>query len=212
MSFLQPQWNSADNNYVIDTTQSLRAASYVPVCIDTSGSTTFIDMDAVHNTTVQVLHSLITEGEKNKWFTKLPSHEQLMKRVRHTFSALAAAENNSSFLQTLLMTPKMITFVWTPTTLESAVPAESPKMAFEDSDEEGDSDSELEEIDVKESELPPVELVSDAKRNQEEYLLTRLRAARARVEEEHLRMQYFEQTGRMPPDSDEEEDSEQEDE
>jgi len=211
MSFLQPQWNSADNNYVIDTTQSLRAASYVPVSIDTSGSTRFIDMDAVHNSTVQVLHNLISEGEKNKWFTKLPSHEQLMKRVRHTFSALASAENNSSFLQTLLMTPKMITFVWTPTTLETPVPAEAPKMAFEDSDEE-ESDSELEEFDVKESELPPVELVSDAKRNQEEYLLTRLRAARARVEEEQLRMQYFEQTGRMPPDSDEEEDSEEEDE
>jgi hypothetical protein len=47
-------------------------------------------------------------------------------------------------------------------------------------------------------------LTDDAKETQEEYLLTRLRAARARVEAEQIRMQYFETTGRMPPDSESE--------
>ena len=49
-----------------------------------------------------------------------------------------------------------------------------------------------------------MELVDDAQETQEQYLLTRLRAAKARVEAEQIRMQYFEATGRMPPDSEDE--------
>jgi hypothetical protein len=72
------------------------------------------------------------------------------------------------------------------------------QIAF-DSDSEGSSVGD--EVEVTESELPPVELVDDSQQTHEEYLLTRLRAAKARVETEQIRMQYFEATGRMPPDS-----------
>jgi hypothetical protein len=97
------------------------------------------------------------------------------------------------------MTPKQVTLVWTP---RVAVPekAAAPQMYLEDSEEEG----ELNEI--VDSALPPVALKENAQQTHEEYLLTRLRAAKARVEAEQIRMQYFEATGRMPPDSDEDED------
>jgi hypothetical protein len=75
-----------------------------------------------------------------------------------------------------------------------------PQISFEDSDEE----TEDEKVDIPESDLPTMELVDDAQETQEEYLLTRLRAAKARVEAEQIRMQYFETTGRMPPDSESE--------
>ena len=42
-----------------------------------------------------------------------------------------------------------------------------------------------------------------------QYLLTRLRAAKARVEAEQIRMQYFEAMGSMPPESDEDEDEDE---
>jgi hypothetical protein len=82
----------------------------------------------------------------------------------------------------------------------------APPLYIDDS--EGD-DSESEpgtEPDISESNLPPVALTDDTQQTREEYLLTRLRAAKARVEAEQIRMQYFETTGRMPPDSESEED------
>jgi hypothetical protein len=211
MSFLTPKWDSAQNNYVIDVTEALQKATQVGAGKDNTGSTVFRDGDRVHNTTVEVLHRLIDEGETNKWFTKLPSHEQLMKRVKHSFSSLGNSETNTAVLERLLMTPKLITFVWTPTTVKVSKPSLSrpPPMQFEDSDDEGLTS----EPEVSDSNLPPVELVNDAKRVHEEYLLSRLRAAKARVEEEQIRMQYFEATGKMPPESedeDEDEDTEEE--
>jgi hypothetical protein len=154
--------------------------------------------------TADVLHTLISEGSENKWFTKLPSHEQLLKRHQHRFSSLADREKNFAFLDYILMTPKTLTLVWSLITVKPQAPPQAPpKLEFEDS--EGELDSEPE---VSESDLPPVELKDDSKVTQEEYLLTRLRAARARVEAEQIKMQYFETTGRMPPDSEDEEDDE----
>jgi hypothetical protein len=211
MSFVTPKWDSTQNNYVIDVTEALQKATQVGAGKDNTGSTVFRDGDRVHNTTVEVLHRLIDEGESNKWFTKLPSHEQLLKRVKHSFSSLGNSETNTAVLERLLMTPKLITFVWTPTTVKVSKPSLSrpPPMQFEDSDDEGLTS----EPEVSDSNLPPVELVDDAKRMREEYLLSRLRAAKARVEEEQIRMQYFEATGKMPPESedeDEDEDTEEE--
>ena len=203
MSFITPKWDTTQNNYVIDLTQSLQKSSQVPAGKDTSGSIVFLDSDRVHDTTVEVLHTLIDEGEKNKWFTKLPSHEQLMKRVKHSFSNLGSPETNAAFLERLLMTPKLITFLWTPTTVKQMV--KPPPMQFEESEDEGL----MSEPEVCESNLPPVELMDDRRRMREEYLLTRLRAAKARVEEEQIRMQYFEATGKMPPESEDEEDEDE---
>ena len=203
MSFVTPKWDTTQNNYVIDVTSSLQKSSQVPAGKDTSGSIVFLDSDRLHDTTVEVLHHLIDEGEKNKWFTKLPSHEQLMKRVKHSFSNLGDPETNTAILERLLMTPKLITFLWTPTTVKEA--AKPPPMEFEDSEDEGL----MSEPDVCESNLPPVELMDDRMRMREEYLLTRLRAAKARVEEEQIRMQYFEATGKMPPESEDEEDEDE---
>ena len=200
MAFVSPKWDSAQNHYSIETTSDLRATMRSAINRNNVGSTVFSDTDDVHDRTVEVLHSLISEGSQNKWFTKLPSHEQLLKRVRHTFSSLGDSENNMAFLQTLLMTPKQLTLVWTPITVKES---EAPPMYFEDSDGETESD-----VEVEDSALPPVSLTDDVKLTQEEYLLTRLRAARARVEAEQIKMQYFETTGKMPPDSDSEEDSE----
>jgi hypothetical protein len=166
----------------------------------------FKDDDELHDVTVDVVHDFIEEGEKNKWFTKLPSHEQLMKRVRHTFISLATAENNKAFVHSVLMTPKTFTMVWMPTTVKP----EEPLLQFEDSDCEEDKgiDGLESEPEVSESKLPPVELRDPMSQTKEEYLLTRLRAARARVETEEIKMQYFEATGKMPPDSESEEDDE----
>jgi hypothetical protein len=120
-----------------------------------------------------------------------------MKRVRHTFLRLAKENENAAILNTLLLTPKQITLVWNP----AIQIVSNPQIAF-DSDSEKSSDGD--EVEVAESDLPPVELVDDLQQSQEEYLLTRLRAAKARVETEQIRMQYFEATGRMPPDSESE--------
>jgi hypothetical protein len=201
MSFISPRWDATEAHYIIETTPKLKSSSRLPIGLNSSnGSTVFLDDDAVHNVTVDALHSLIDEGAGNKWFSKLPSHEQLLKRHQHRFSSLADREKNFAFLDTILMTPRTLTLVWSLITVK---PAEVPKMEFEDS--EGELDSEPE---VSESDLPPVELKDDSKVTQEEYLLTRLRAARARVEAEQIKMQYFETTGRMPPDSEDEEDDE----
>ena len=199
MSFNSPKWDAKESQYVIDSTEALKTKSQLAIGLNSSGSTVFLDEDKVHNITVEVLHSLISEGSENKWFTKLPSHEQLMKRHQHRFSSLADREKNTAFLENILMTPKTLTLVWSLITVKAKV----PQMAFEDSEDELDSEPEVEE-----SDLPPVELKDGSKVTQEEYLLTRLRAARARVEAEQIKMQYFEATGKMPPDSEDEEDDE----
>lgn len=206
MSFLTPKWDTVNSYYVIDLTPTLRDSTHVEASRDTSGSTVFTDNDAVNAVASEAIQSLITEGDANKWFTKLPSHAQLMKRVTHSFSSLASASQNMAFLQTILMTPKTLTFVWTPTTVKNA---SQPQLAFDDSDVESDMES---LPDVADSNLPPVALKSEAKQTQEEYLLTRLRAARARVEAEQIKMQYFETTGKMPPDSETEGEDDYEDE
>jgi hypothetical protein len=193
--FLQPKWNATEAHYVIETTAEFRSGSddFAPVKRDTSGSTVFTDEDQVHNITDDMVQSLIDEGASNNWFAKLPSHEQLMKRVRHTFAKLAAEKDTHAVLTTILMTPKALTFLWTPTAIDSA-----PAMYFEDSEESEP------EPQIEESNLPAVALRNTGSESQEEYLLTRLRAAKARVETEQIRMQYFEATGRMPPDSESE--------
>jgi hypothetical protein len=208
MSFIPPRWDADLSHYLIQTSEALRAKCLVEINRDGVGSTVFTDLDTVHNLTVEVLHILIRDGDNYKWFTKLPSHEQLMKRVRHTFSSLANPSNNSARLAALLMTPKQLTLVWEPLTVEKkAAAALPPAMCFDESDTEGESEYES-EPEVAESDLPPVSLKDDTKLTQEEYLLTRLRAARARVEAEQIKMQYFETTGRMPPDSESDEEDE----
>lgn len=207
MAFVTPKWNANNQNYVIDTTPQLRQLHRADIGRDTaSGSTVFNDENNIHDIAVEVIHRLIEEGEANKWFTKLPSHEQMMKRLRHTFSTLATAENNAAFIQSILMNPKTLTLVWMPTTVKKS---EAPPLEFEDSDGGEDNESESEpEPEIAESELPPVELRDPNIQTKEVYLLTRLRAARARVEAEEIKMQYFEATGKMPPDSESEEDDE----
>lgn len=206
MSFVTPKWNATEQHYVIETTEQLRAAHKVDIGRDSSsGSTVFTDENNVHDITVDMIHTLISEGEVNKWFTKLPSHEQMMKRLRHTFSKLATAENTHANIHSILMTPKTLTMVWTPITVEKP---KVPPMYFEDSDgDELNSDIEA-DPEIKESKLPPVELKDPSHLTKEEYLLTRLRAARARVEAEEIKMHYFETTGKMPPESESEEDDE----
>jgi hypothetical protein len=200
MSFLAPTWDATNSHYVIEPTDALRVSSRVGICRNVTGSTVFKDDDAVHDVTSEMIHDLIDEGANNKWFSKLPSHEQLMKRVKHTFISLATDDNNAAILNVVLMTSKTLTIVWTPIIVENTV----PQIDFEDSD---GMDSE-EEPEVEDSSLPPVALKSSVEQTQENYLLTRLRAARARVEAEQIKMQYFETTGRMPPDSEEDEDDE----
>jgi hypothetical protein len=202
MSFVTPKWNATEQHYVIEADPEIRKTHTVTIERDTSGSTVFKDENEVHDITVELIHDFIEEGEVNKWFTKLPSHEQLMKRLRHTFASLATPENNTAFVHSVLMTPKTLTVVWMPTTVKPEV--QLPPLEFEDSDGDGlESEPEL-----SESKLPPVELRDPMKQTKEEYLLTRLRAARARVEAEEIKMQYFESTGKMPPDSESEEDDE----
>ena len=198
MSFVPPVWESANGHYVIQLSPAFNQSSRVPISKDTTGSTVFSNLDYLENVTEHVVHNLIEEGTSGNWFSKLPSHAQLMKRVRHTFGALAVDTNNAATLASVLLTPKQLTLVWTPVT--HADPNPPPPIEFEDS-----SDSSAgEEVSVPESNLPPVTLTDDSQQTQEEYLLTRLRAAKARVEAEQIRMQYFETTGRMPPDSDSE--------
>ena len=201
MSFVAPKWDSVNNHYVITLTPNLSKNTCVPITRDQTGSTVFMDTDRVLNVTDLVVEQLINEGHANSWFAKLPSHEQLMKRVQNTFGSLATEAHNTAVVNLLLMTPKQLTLVWSPTTLADAQP---PPMYFEESDDsEHESDAEP-EPEIGESNLPPVSLTDDSKQTHEQYLLTRLRAAKARVEAEQLRMQYFETTGRMPPDSESE--------
>ena len=197
MTFNPPVWDQTNSHYVINLLPSVYETTQVLIKKDTNGSTTFNDLDAVENITDTIIHNLVDEGASGNWFSKLPSHDQLMKRVRHTFLRLAKENENAAILNTLLLTPKQITLVWNP----AIHVVSSPQIAF-DSDSEGTSDGD--EVEVAESDLPPVELVDDSQQSQEEYLLTRLRAAKARVETEQIRMQYFEATGRMPPDSESE--------
>ena len=192
MSFVPPVWESANSHYVIQVSPAKSESMRMSMSKDTNGNTIFNDLDGVENVTDSLIHDLIQEGSEGNWFSKLPTHEQLMKRVRHTFGSLAENANNSALLSTILLTPKQLTFVWMPETYNSPQP---PKISFDDSSSE-------DSVDLKESDLPPVTLTDDAQETQEEYLLTRLRAAKARVEAEQIRMQYFEATGRMPPDSD----------
>ena len=196
MSFVPPVWDAANGHYVIDVVPAFSSRTSVFIQKDTNGNTVFKDADLLENYTDQIIQNLIDEGASGKWFTKLPSHEQLMKRVRHSFKVLANSEN-AAVLTTLLLTPKVVTLVWTPTMVAVS---SIPQISFEDSDEE----TEDEKVDIPESDLPTMELVDDTQETQEEYLLTRLRAAKARVEAEQIRMQYFETTGRMPPDSESE--------
>lgn len=192
MSFVPPVWESANSHYVIQVSPAKSESMRMSMNKDTNGNMIFNDLDGVENVTDSLIHDLIQEGSEGNWFSKLPTHEQLMKRVRHTFGSLADNANNSALLTTILLTPKQLTFVWKPETYN--IP-QQPKISFDDSSSE-------ESVDLKESDLPPVTLTDDAQETQEEYLLTRLRAAKARVEAEQIRMQYFEATGRMPPDSD----------
>lgn len=202
MAFVAPKWDSENNHYVIDLSSELMDTCRVKIGRDAEGNTGFVDTDEVLNYTDKLLHLLISEGDKYKWFAKLPSHEQLMKRVKHSFKNLASQDNNGAMLSTLLLTPKVVTLVWTPITVTEA---SAPPLYFDDSGSESESSAGT-EPELEDSRLPPVALVDGAKESREEYLLTRLRAAKARVEAEQIRMQYFETTGRMPPDSDSETD------
>lgn len=197
MSFVAPVWNSSDNHYVIEFLSDFSESMVTSIAKDANGNTVFSDDTTLENLTDTIIHALIEDGNEGKWFTKLPSHEQLVKRVRHTFKNLAQDTNNVASPTNLFLTPKQVTIVWTPKTVNTM-----PQISFDDSDSEASSDGD--EIEVPESNLPVVQLTDDAKETQEEYLLTRLRAAKARVEAEQIRMQYFETTGRMPPDSDSE--------
>lgn len=198
MSFVAPTWDSSNCQYIIELLPAYSDKSRTFIKKDTNGSTVFTNADFVENITDAVVHNLIEEGSSNNWFTKLPSHEQLMKRVKHVFKTLAQESQNAAVITSLLLTPKQISFVWEPSVFANTV----LPFSFDDSD--SDSDSAGEEVDVPESNLPPVKLTDDLQQSHEEYLLTRLRAAKARVEAEQIRMQYFEATGRMPPDSESE--------
>ena len=211
--FVTPKWDPRQGQYVIDMTDDYKKDkdNLLLISRDSLGSTVFTDADDLQNVTDHVINILIREGSANKWFSKLPSQEQLMKRIRHTFVKLASDTDTVACLTSILMTPKILTFVWTPITIPppkvfetKEVSTEAPPLYFEDSD----SDAGM-EPDLEESALPPVSLRDTEQQSHEEYLLTRLRAAKARVETERLRIQYFETTGRMPPDSDEEDEDEE---
>jgi len=208
--FVTPKWDPRQGHYMIDMTDDYKNATseYLLISRDSLGSTTFSDLDELHNTTDQVINTLIREGAKNKWFSKLPSNEQLMKRIRHTFLRLATENDTKAGLTAILMTPKFLTFVWTPIAkpvemVDKKISTEAPPLYFEDSDSDAGTEPELQE-----SALPPVALRDTVQESHEEYLLTRLRAAKARVEAEKMRMQYFETTGRMPPDSESDDEDE----
>jgi hypothetical protein len=209
--FLQPKWDAAQSHYVIDTTEAARSEDedYVSITKGAQGSTTFTDEDALYNITDDMVAGLIEEGGKNKWFSKLPSHEQLMKRVVHTFGKLASDTDTHAALNTVLMTPKQLTFLWMPLTPTVTVPTQDgPALYIDESEESGSEGSGEDDVNIQESDLPAVSLKDNAEDKFEKYLLTRLRAAKAKVEAEQIRMQFFEATGRMPPDS--ESDSEDE--
>lgn len=199
MSFVPPVWDATNNHYVIELSPAFAQKTDVSVVKDKGGNTVFTNVDQVENITDLVIHNLIDEGISGKWFSKLPSHDQLMKRVKHSFKNLLNNSENVASLVTLLLTPKQITFLWNPRLV--AMP-NVPQFSFDDTD--SDNSSQGDEVEIPESDLPAVRLVDDSEEVEEEYLLTRLRAARARVEAEQIRMEYFQATGRMPPDSEDE--------
>jgi hypothetical protein len=203
-TFTTPEWIAADSHYQIKLEESFIQSTIVELAKD-KGAIVFGDIDKQYEITVEILHRLIREGTEHKWFSKLPTHEQLLKRVKHNFSDLPHDDQIIAVLKVLYLTPKSITFLWTP---ESPTKYQTKGgLYFEDSDCESDEDEDLE---IPESDLPPVSLREDPVLTQEEYLLTRLRAAKARVESEQIKMKYFEMTGKMPPDSDSEEDEDSE--
>ena len=202
--FTAPEWMSNESQYKLTVTEdyarSLAANTTVGLKKDSAGSYTFSNQDQLLEVTSALLHSLLKEGSENNWFAKLPSHEQLLKRVTHTFLSLPLPNQTLAFVSCVYMNPKVLTLQWTPV----APPQQKHQQQgiyFEDSDSDG--------ADITESNLPPVALRSDRVATQEEYLLTRLRAAKARVEAEQIRMQYFEATGSMPPESDEDEEEDE---
>jgi hypothetical protein len=205
--FTAPEWMSNESQYKLTVTEdyarSLAANSSVDLKRDSAGSYTFSNQDQLLEVTSALLHSLLKEGSENNWFAKLPSHEQLLKRVKHTFLSLPEPNQTLAFVSCVYMNPKVLTLQWTPVYPPPPPSAQVQQQGiyFEDSDSEG--------ADITESNLPPVELRNDRLVSQEEYLLTRLRAAKARVEAEQIRMQYFEATGSMPPESDEDEDEDE---
>jgi hypothetical protein len=210
--FLTPTWNPKDGHYMIEVANDYtnNRLNYLLISRDRLRNTVFTSNDALHNTTDAIVNTLIKEGAENKWFAKLPSHEQLMKRIQHRFTNLATDSDTMAYLSSVLMTPKLLTFVWKPVAVALPKPEEKmessvqPPLYFEDSDSDVGTEPELQE-----SALPPVSLRDTEQESHEQYLLTRLRAAKARVETERLRIQYFETTGRMPPDSDEEDEDEE---
>lgn len=207
--FRAPIWSAPTQAYHLGVEPSFVEQSSVDLASDSTGGVTFSDQDKVLNITTNALHALIDEGNTHQWFAKLPSHEMLMKRVRHTFSTLPTASHNKALLASVWMTPKQISFVWRPETVESG----PPPLVFEESEDEQesvDSGEQTEpEPEIPESNLPPVAIRDDQRMSQEEYLLSRLRAAKARAQAEELRLQYFETTGRMPPDSESDETDEE---
>jgi hypothetical protein len=157
----------------------------------------FSNDESIARVTQDLVTLLLQEGDENKWFSKLPTHASLMKRINNTFKTLATVTQKHAVVSSLQMTPKVLMLVWSP--IEYSEPAPAPGMGFE-------SDSDLEsEPEIADSNLPPVPLADISQQRQEGYLLTRLRAAKARLEAEQIRMEYFETTGRMPPDSESEE-------
>lgn len=205
--FTAPEWISNESQYKLTVTEdyarSFAANSSVDLKRDSAGSYTFSNQDQLLEVTSALLHSLLKEGSENNWFAKLPSHEQLLKRVKHTFLCLPEPNQTLAFVSCVYMNPKVLTLQWTPVSPPPPPSAQVQQQGiyFED--------SESEDADITESNLPPVELRNDRLVSQEEYLLTRLRAAKARVEAEQIRMQYFEATGSMPPESDEDEDEDE---
>jgi len=197
MSFVPPVWDSTHGHYVIELKAYFTETTISLINKDVNGNTVFSDSDSIENITDRVIHNLIDEGSAGKWFSKLPSHDQLVKRVRHNFKNLASSSENGAAVVTLLLTPKQITFLWIPRIVN---PSTIPLISFDDSDDSSQGD----EVDIPESDLPPVKLTDESEQTHEEYLLTRLRAAKARVEEEQIRMENFKITGKMPPDSDSE--------
>jgi hypothetical protein len=199
--FQAPVWDSSSSEYILQILNEFSEDAVVE--ITNEGGTQFKDQDEVLNVTDDLVAALISEGAEKKWFAKLPSQEQLMKKVRHTFTALATADQGVARPATLRMNPKAVTIVWLPEARK--VPAGPPPLLFEESEvEDSASESGSEEPEIPESNMPVVALREEAQMTREEYLLTRLRAAKARLEAEQIRMQYFEATGQMPPDSDSE--------
>jgi hypothetical protein len=196
--FVAPVWNATESHYDIHLTDELSHTTRLDIAHSSSGSTIFSSNDALEQVSHDLITVLLREGEENKWFSKLPTHASLMKRVNHTFKQLATSNQKHAVVTSILMTPKTLMLVWLPITYAEPT---IPGIGFD-----SDSDSDLQsEPEIADSNLPPVPLTDVSQQTQEEYLLTRLRAAKARLEAEHIRMEYFETMGRMPPDSDSEE-------